>query len=77
MTNQGKNENEDGKSSENEFDLWIFHIKIRLYGYFHENLRRKMTWKCSLTVSPFNSDYLPEKDGKKFDAKNEDDNEKI
>ena len=25
----------------------------------------------------FNSDYLPEKDGKKFDAKNEDGNEKI
>ena len=51
LTNQGKNENEDGKGSENEFDLWIFHIKIRLYGYFYENLRRKMKWKCSLTLT--------------------------
>ena len=25
----------------NEFDFWIFHIKIRLYGSFHKNLRKK------------------------------------
>ena len=27
----------------NEFDFLIFHIKIRLYGNFHGNLRKKLT----------------------------------
>ena len=36
-----------------------------------------MKWKSSLTISLFNFDYLPDKDGKKVDAKNEDEDEKI
>ena len=39
LTNRGKNENENEKSSEKDIGLWILHIKIRLYGYFHENVR--------------------------------------
>ena len=31
-----------------------------------------MKWKSSLTISPFNFDYLPDEDGKTVDAKNED-----
>ena len=42
MTNQGKNEDEEEQNWENEFDPWTFHIKIRLYGNFHENLGK--TW---------------------------------
>ena len=38
MTDQGKNEDEDKKIGENEFDFWITHIKIRFCGSFHENL---------------------------------------
>ena len=36
-----KNENEDEKICKNEFHFLIFHIKIRLYDNFYENLRRK------------------------------------
>ena len=42
MTNRGKNEDVNEKIWENEFDLWILHIKIRLYGTFHKNLRKKV-----------------------------------
>ena len=35
-----KNEDEDEKKRENKFDLWILHIKIRLYGKIFENLRK-------------------------------------
>ena len=31
----------DEKIRKNEFNFSIFHIKIRLYGNFYENLRRK------------------------------------
>ena len=36
-----KNEDEDEKTWKNEFAFWILHIKIRLYGICHENLRKK------------------------------------
>ena len=36
-----KNEDEDEKIWKNKFHFWIFYIKIRFYGNFHENLRRK------------------------------------
>ena len=36
-----------------------------------------MEWKSSLTISLFNFDYLPDEDGKKVDAKNKDEDEKI
>ena len=39
LTNRGKNEDEDEKIWKNEFDFWILHIKIRLYGNFDVNLR--------------------------------------
>ena len=39
LTNWGKNKDE--KNWENEFDFWIIHIKVRLYGNFHENLVKK------------------------------------
>ena len=29
------------KFRKKEFDFWILHIKIRLCGNFHENLRKK------------------------------------
>ena len=50
LTNRGKNESEGEKIWENEFDFWILHIKIRLYGTFHKNLRKNIffeifTWK--------------------------------
>ena len=37
----GKNEHLNEKNWESEFDLCIFHIKIRLYRNFHENLWQK------------------------------------
>ena len=58
LTNQGKNEVGNENVSGNKFNLWIFHIKIRLYENCHENLRNKMKWKSSLTIWPFNFDYL-------------------
>ena len=39
--------------------------------------KKKMKWKSSLTISLFNFDYLPDEDGKKVDAKNENEHEKI
>ena len=41
LTNWGKNKDVNEKMWENKFDLWILCIKIRLYGNFHENLRKK------------------------------------
>ena len=41
LTNPGKNENEDEKIWKNESDFWILHVKIRLCGNFHENVRKK------------------------------------
>ena len=41
MTNWGKNENEGEKVWENIFNFWIFHIKMRICGNFHENWRKK------------------------------------
>ena len=38
---------------------------------------KKIKWKSSLTISLFNFDYLPDEKGKKVDAKNEDEDEKI
>ena len=36
-----KNEGENERKWKNKFDLWISHFKIRLYGIFFENLRKK------------------------------------
>ena len=36
-----------------------------------------MKWKSFLTISLFNFNYLPDEDGKKVGAKNEDGDEKI
>ena len=41
LTNWDKNEDEDEKIWENEFDIWILCVKITLYKTFHENLRNK------------------------------------
>ena len=41
LTNRGKNEDEDEKIWENEFNIWVFYIKIRLSGSFHGNLLKK------------------------------------
>ena len=41
LTNRGKNKDEDEKIWKNEFDFWILHVKIGLYGNFHENPRKK------------------------------------
>ena len=41
LTNQGKNEDEDEKIWQNVSNFWILHIKIRICGNFHENLRKK------------------------------------
>ena len=41
LINRGKNEDEDEKIRENDFGFRILHIKIRLCGSFHENLRKK------------------------------------
>ena len=38
---------------------------------------KKIKRKSSLTISLFNFDYLPDEKGKKVDAKNEDEDEKI
>ena len=40
MTNRGKDDDEDEKIWENESTFWIFHIKIRLCGNFHENPKK-------------------------------------
>ena len=40
LTNRGKNEDEDKKSWESEFNFSILHVKIRLYRNFHKNLKR-------------------------------------
>ena len=42
LTNRGKNENENEKIWKNEFNFWILHIKVMLYGTFHENLCKKI-----------------------------------
>ena len=52
LTNRGKNENVNEKIWENEFDLWILQIKIRVYVNFHENLWEKNFgpfWRTFLT----------------------------
>ena len=36
-----KNEHEEEKIWENALNFWFLHIKIRLYGNFHENLSEK------------------------------------
>ena len=64
LTNQGNNENEDEKSWKNEFNFWILHIKIRLYGTFRESL-----WKT--IFDPFFRTFLTNW------GKNEDENEKL
>ena len=38
LTNWGKNGDVNEKIWENEFALWILHIKVRLCRIFHENL---------------------------------------
>ena len=46
LTNRGKNKDEEDKKIwKDEFNLWILRIKIRLYGNFHENLRKKWNGK--------------------------------
>ena len=40
LTIRGKNEDEDEKIWGNDFNFWILHIKIRLNGIFHKNLRK-------------------------------------
>ena len=49
--NWGKNEGEDKKNWENEFNFWILFIKIRLHGNFHENL-------CENIFDPFYKPFL-------------------
>ena len=41
----GKNEYEDEKIWNNEFDFLILHIKIRLCVTFHENLRQNFSFR--------------------------------
>ena len=36
-----KNEDHDEKMWKNEFDFWIFQVKVRLHDNFYENLGRK------------------------------------
>ena len=64
MTNWGRNEDEDEKVWENEFNFLIIHIKIRLYGNFHENPLKKM-------FEPFFRTFLTNW------SKNEDEDEKM
>ena len=58
-----KNDNKDEKIWNNEFDFWIFHVKIRLYDNFHENLTRK-------NLTPFFETFFTSR------GKNESKNEK-
>ena len=62
LTNQGKNKDE--KNWENEFDFWIIHVKVRLYGNFHENLVKKI-------FDTFFREFLTNQ------GKNEDEDDKI
>ena len=57
-----RKEDEDEKDWKNEFDIWLLHIKFRLYGNFHENLRKK--------IDPFFKTFLTNQ------GKNEGPNEK-
>ena len=45
LTNWGRNKDKEEKNSKNKFDLLFLHIKIRIYGNFHENLRKKWNEK--------------------------------
>ena len=51
--------------------------KIRLYGNFHENLRKNeiKNFINYITIALFS--YLPDEDDKKVDVKNEEEDEKI
>ena len=50
LTNQGRNEDQDEKIGKNKSNVWTLHIKIRLHGKFHENLREK-NWPIFLRHS--------------------------
>ena len=79
MANWGKNEDEDQRKKFGKISS-IFEFSISKLGYmeiFMKIWEKKMKWKSSLTFSLFNFDYLPDEDGKKVDAKNEDEDEKI
>ena len=49
-------------------------MKIRLYGNFHENLRKK--WK-KLFISLFNFDHFPDEDGEKSWCQKLDEDERM
>ena len=59
-------------------DFWLQSTKISLTRHFSKNLRKSLLnfdWhrlKSFSTIWIFNFDYLSNKDGKKIDAKNED-----
>ena len=59
-------------------DFWILSTKISLTRHFSKNLRKSLLnfdWhrlKSFSTIWIFHFDYLSNKDGKKVDAKNED-----
>ena len=59
-------------------DFWLHSTKISLTRHFSKNLRKSLLnfdWhrlKSFSTIWIFNFDYLSNKDGKKIDAKNED-----
>ena len=64
-----KNEDVDEKTCKKEFGFWILYIKIRLYGNFYENPRKKIWpifFKTFLTNKGKNGD-----EDKKKNFKNE------
>ena len=42
LISRGKYEYEEVKTSKNNFNFWIFHIKIRLCASFHESLKKNI-----------------------------------
>ena len=54
---------EDEKIWDNDFKLWILHIKIKLCDSFYENLRKNFWWFCKTFLTNWGN--------------NEDENEKI
>ena len=71
LTNQDKNKDEDEKFGKMSS---IFEFSISKFSWKSE---KKIKWKNYLTISLFNFDYLPDEDGKKIDAKNDDRDGKV
>ena len=51
LTNRGKNKDEDEKIGENQFNFWIFRIRIGFYGNFQENPRKNILTHFSKALS--------------------------